>query len=80
QKLFVYFCSWLRATIYEYRKHKIVIINELSKPLAFFISIIFHLRNLSYIDSLGYVTYFDKQQGSIGYNNATDYSVFYTKE
>ncbi|MEE0429383.1 MAG: death domain-containing protein, partial [Bacteroidales bacterium] len=47
--LFVYFCSWLRATIYEYRKHKIVIINELSKPLAFFISIIFHLRNLSYI-------------------------------
>jgi len=24
-----------------------VIINELSKPLAFFISIIFHLRNLS---------------------------------
>jgi len=26
-----------------------VIINELSKPLAFFISIIFHLRNLSNI-------------------------------
>ena len=45
--IIVYFCSWLRATIYEYRKHKIVIINELSKPLAFFISIIFHLRNLS---------------------------------
>lgn len=39
-----------------------------------------HMVNIDYIDSLGYVTYFDKQQGSIGYNNATDYSVFYTKE
>lgn len=39
-----------------------------------------HRVNIDYIDSLGYVTYFDKQQGSIGYNNATDYSVFYTKE
>jgi len=37
-----------------------VIINELSKPLAFFISIIFHLRNLSYIYDMfhvGYITY-----------------------
>jgi len=29
-----------------------VIINELSKPLAFFISIIFHLRNLSYTNKI----------------------------
>lgn len=39
-----------------------------------------HMVNIDYIDSLSYVTYFDKQQGSISYNNATDYSVFYTKE
>ena len=39
-----------------------------------------HMVNIDDIDSLGNVTYFDKQQGRIGYNNTSDYSVFYTKE
>lgn len=41
------FCSWQKGSIYLFDNHNIVIITELSNTFAFFIRILFHLRNLS---------------------------------
>lgn len=39
-----------------------------------------HMVNISDIDSLGNVTYYDAQNNVIDINTTSDYSVFYTKE
>lgn len=39
-----------------------------------------HMVNISKIDSLGNVTYFDYQNDRVDINSTSDYTVFYTKE